>query len=671
MSKRIRYQLWIAAAAGVIFFTNLGATGLWDMDEALYASCAREMYQRGDWVTPRFNGRMFPEKPPLMFWTMIAGFKLFGVNELGARFFSAVMGLGTAMIAFHLGRLLLSARVGLWTGLITASTIIFTVSARAATVDSALTFVTAAAMLMFVLGRRSGIGGQGSEGLGPAALADSIGNPKPTSPFPVSRPLHWPYAVLMYAFIGLAVLAKGPVGMVLPLAVVGLYVLIEGGWRRIFRSVWELRPLTAIVVIAAVAAPWYIMVGLRTDGQWLRGFFLEFNLRPFRQPILGHGEAGSLQHVWAVAVSILYYFYHVPAILFGFFPWSVFIGPTLIYTVQRLRKKKGSELFLDGKIKGSELFFDGKKKGSELFFDGDLPGNSLTPEKIVPTPFLIACCWFGVWFAFWSICKTKLPHYLLPAYPALALLTACWIDRWLVAKEGASHKGGPSPFSPRWPRYAWLSTILAGLGIVVAVPIVAAYYLPGEAIIGLVGLIPIAGGAWCWRLTAKGRKQQAMWVFAVMSVLFLTAAFGFAAQRVDRHQNAEPILEAIRGEKGVRNLLPERPFGCCVKKVPDTFFALATYRFFRESMVYYSGRTVTRCEGDRQEALGELADFIALPGRSYVIATDRCERELEEAFPERLHEIFRHPRFLAPGELIVFRCEDGVAGESGSTKPET
>ena len=139
MSQPVRYQLWIVAAASVIFFTNLGGAALWDMDEALYTTCAREMFQRDDWVVPWFNGQMFPEKPPLMFWTMMAGFELFGVNEFGARFFSAVFGVATALAAFHLGRILFNARVGLWTGLITASTIIFTISARAATVDSALT----------------------------------------------------------------------------------------------------------------------------------------------------------------------------------------------------------------------------------------------------------------------------------------------------------------------------------------------------------------------------------------------------------------------------------------------------------------------------------------------------------------------------------------------------
>ena len=113
MSRLVRYQLWIAAAAGVIFFTNLGGAALFDMDEALYATCAREMLERGNLIVPWFNGAMFPEKPPLMFWTMMGGFELCGgVNELGARFFSAVMGVGTALVAFHLGRILFNRAWG-------------------------------------------------------------------------------------------------------------------------------------------------------------------------------------------------------------------------------------------------------------------------------------------------------------------------------------------------------------------------------------------------------------------------------------------------------------------------------------------------------------------------------------------------------------------------------
>ena len=434
------------------------------MDEALYATCAREMLQRGDWVVPWFNGQMFPEKPPLMFWTMMAGFELFGVNELGARFFSAVFGVATALATFHLGRILFNARVGLWAGLITASTIIFTVSARAATVDSALTLVTTLAFLLFVMAGSSGAAGSGSG--------------SPHRQF-AAAPHALRCAVPMYACIGVAVLGKGPVGMVLPLAAMGLYLLVADGWRNVFRSAWWMRPFTAIVVVAAVALPWYVWVGVRTDGEWLRKFFIEFNLRPFKQPILGHGDASSLDRALAVLVSISYYFYHVPAVLVGFFPWSVFLGPTLVDTVQRIRRR-------------------------DAWRDG---------------------CLLAV------VLVRRVVRVLVDLQDEAAALSAAGLSG-AGAVDGLFHRPladrAGERFARWWLRNAWISMILVGVGMMIAVPIVAAKYLPGEAVLGLVGLIPLVGGGWCWWKTAHGRHRQAAIAFAVTAVVFLTAMFGWA-----------------------------------------------------------------------------------------------------------------------------------------------
>ncbi len=662
MREDLRSQLLIVAAAAAIFFTNLGVAALWDMDEAIYTTCAREMFlgedgHRPDWVVPMFNGRMFPEKPPLMFWTMMAGFELLGVNEWGARFFSAVLGVATALAAFHLGRILFNGRVGLWAGLATASTIIFTVSARAATVDMGLTFATTAAFLLFVLAggtrflqrgssqspKRSGFRGQGSELEGTQTACPEPRTLNPESATGAGDSLNWPYAILMYACIGVAALAKGPV-VVLPLAALGFYLLVINsprpgiplvllygivvgsmlgecagmligrwvtplrlagilpplaalgwhfstavGWRRVCRLAWQMRPLTAIVVVAAVAVPWYVLVVMRTDGRWLREFVLDFNLRPFQQPIQGHGDVSSFGRVSAALVSALFHFFHIPGVLIGFFPWAVFLGPTLVDTVRRVKNVK---------------------KGSDPFYRGCM----------------LASCWFSVWFVFWSLCKTKLPHYLLPAYPALALLTACFIDGWLA--EPAS--------TARWAlRNAWLSIILTGVGLMIALPIVAWIVMPGEAVLGLVGLILVAGGGWCWWNTAQGRHRQAATALALTSVVFLTATFGFAALRVDRHQNAPAIMSALRRDSGQST---EGPVSA----------PIAAYRFFRESMVYYAGHPVTHCDNPSQ-----LREFLAQSGRGYVITTNDYEHEVAEQFPKGFREVFRQPCFLAPGEIVV------------------
>ncbi len=201
--------------------------------------------------------------------------------------------------------------------------------------------------------------------------------------------------LLFYVFLGLAVLAKGPIGFLLPMSALGLFLMIQnyrpkttasrgmdllGVAKRItasfFTSLWQLRPVTGLIVTLAVALPWYAMVAASTHGAWVQTFIFDFCIRPFTQPILGHSGP-----IW----------YYFPAVLVGFFPWSVFLGPACIEVYRRIR---GGHPWRDGLV--------------------------------------LLVCLFGVWFVFWSICSTKLPHYLLPVYPALSLLTACFLEGWIT-----------------------------------------------------------------------------------------------------------------------------------------------------------------------------------------------------------------------------------------------
>jgi 4-amino-4-deoxy-L-arabinose transferase-like glycosyltransferase len=608
MRQLVRHQLWITAAAALVFFTNLGATCLWDLDEALYTSIAREMWQRGDWVVPMYNGDMFPEKPPLMFWLMIGGFKLFGVTEFAARFSSAALGIGTALATYHLGRRLFRPEVGLWAGLIVASTIIFTVSARAATVDTALTFATTLVMLLFVIGRgtegwRQEIGKQGS--------GEKTDAPRSTRYAPLVSWLTW---ASIYALAGVAMLGKGPVGMLLPIASLGLFLLIANQsaaapsaasssaapltwlgrlWayvRALLRpfapanflhTLWQMRPLTALVVVGVVALPWYALVGLRTDGAWLTQFVEKFNLGPFVKPFLGHRGP---------------FFYHFLAVLIGFFPWSVFLGQTVVHAIRQLRDRHPCQ-----------------------------------------AAYVLLACWIGVFFVFWSACSTKLPHYVLPAYPALALLTAAFLDNWLSTAT-LTQRG--------WFRGAMATLIGAGVGMAVALPIVAAIFLPGEGLLGLVGLVLIAGGVVCLVCLEREQRQHMLAAFAVTSVLFITAIFGFAAVRVDRHQHSPALAAEIR-------------------KASAGPPQIAAYGFLQASMVFYAGGTVP-CFDDAEH----LRQFLSTAPQPYIFTTDQYEAEIQQQFPGQLGVLARRPRFLGRGEVLVLSRSANFAA-AHFTSPHT
>ncbi|MFN7629343.1 MAG: ArnT family glycosyltransferase, partial [Pirellula sp.] len=90
----------LCVVAVVVLFWNLGNSRFWDQDEGYYASVAAEMFDRGDWVVPTFNQELCAHKPPMMYWGMLVGFEMFGRNELGARWMSAIFGTLTVLLTY-------------------------------------------------------------------------------------------------------------------------------------------------------------------------------------------------------------------------------------------------------------------------------------------------------------------------------------------------------------------------------------------------------------------------------------------------------------------------------------------------------------------------------------------------------------------------------------------
>ena len=99
-------KAWIFAvfAAALVSFTFINAYPISILDEAKNAEAAREMWASGDYWVPKFNGELRTDKPPLHYYFMLLGFKLFGTTILGARFFSAVMGFITLLATFGFAR---------------------------------------------------------------------------------------------------------------------------------------------------------------------------------------------------------------------------------------------------------------------------------------------------------------------------------------------------------------------------------------------------------------------------------------------------------------------------------------------------------------------------------------------------------------------------------------
>ncbi len=558
----MRPQLLLAAIAGILFFVNLGATHLWDVDEAIFSQAAKEMYERGDAVTPYFNGAVFPDKPPVMYWLMMTAYEAFGTTEFAARFWSAVFGVGSVLLTYRLARLVFSPSVAFWSGLILATSLNFNVIARAATPDSFLTFFCTLAMLLFVAATAKArpLSGEENERNVPWAGQTRF------------EPSWWGWCTV-YAAMGAAVLTKGPVGVVLPTASIGLFLLVmraerlppvdATGWKGVAanqaqwlarilaplyvaRTIWSMRPLTAVAVVLLVAAPWYVLVGMATHGEWLIGFFGVHNFGRFAHAMDDH--SGPI-------------FYYLLAIAIGFFPWSVFTSPTLLHMRRLLRANHPWR-----------------------------PG------------YVLVCSWIVVWVGFFSLAGTKLPSYIIPAYPALALVTGCFVASWI--RE-------PAAVPRLFTRLAWGCVALTGIGLLIGLPIAAHLVLQDEWFLGTLGLIPLVAAILGWVYSERSQPSRSAWTLAAAGAGMWMIVFGFFAVYVDRYQESPAFATRIAAESG------------------ESEPVVRSFHHFRPSYVFYTSSVVEKIESPDDVRVF----FESHPKAAFVITNDRQYTKLAGTLP--------------------------------------
>ncbi|QDU87710.1 Undecaprenyl phosphate-alpha-4-amino-4-deoxy-L-arabinose arabinosyl transferase [Pirellulimonas nuda] len=571
-----RWLPWgVALVAAVVFFTNLGGPLLFDEDEPKNAVCGREMLERGDWVVPTFNAQLRVDKPILIYWVMLVSYSLFGVNEFAARLGSSLAGVGSVVMTYHLGRLLLDRWAGALGATLLASGLMFAALSRASTPDALLICCTTAAFLAFVSGISRLRGGSFS-GDGSALLR--------LSETPLPR-VSW---IAMYAAMGMAVLAKGPVGVVLPLFVIGLWAsLVDidpssrtpvGLWRgvlhglgrrlapaRLLRILLSLRVLPGALIVLTIALPWYVAVGLRTDGAWLAGFLGGHNVGRFMQPMENHRG------------PVIYY---LVAIMVGFFPGSVFLPASITSSVLRVR-------------------------GAD-------------PQR-PSLGFLL--CWIGGYVGFFTLAATKLPNYVTPCYPAVALVTGCWLVRAcrLELPPLRRLRVGFSAFG------------IAGLAVGVGLIVLASTLLKADPWIGLPAVSAMFASTAALVMLYRNNRPRAMACFATGCVLFTTATVSFSAYRASPYQEGPRLAERIAAfEAGA----PE-----------PTRVALCGY--FTPNLVFYLGRPVEQIGADA------IADYLAGPSPGVVLVPGDVFEQIEPNLPEGATVVAEEKRFLRRNGRVV------------------
>ncbi len=340
-----------------------GSTSLFDRDEPRFSRAAVEMVQSGDYLVPKFNGNLRPDKPILIYWLMSAPIRLLGPTEIAVRLPSILGVTASCLLTSLIGRRMFSRRAGFTAALILGTSALPMIMGTLATADGTLLAFTTLAIYAFIELHYGG------------------------STFRNT-------ALLAFA-LGAAQLTKGPVGLAVPLlTVIGTAIFARGDTvSRIPRRIWISFAIAAVIGIAMFLA-WGIPANNATDGEFYKIGVGKHVIDRFIKPAEGHGASTFLLYV----ASLLLY---IPVAIAGLFPWTLHLpGAWTALTRGAIGTRKERSLLLGW---------------------------------IVPT------------FIMMSLVVTKLPHYILPIFPALALTIAATLE---------VHRLKPASLPPRV--HAWL-----------------------------------------------------------------------------------------------------------------------------------------------------------------------------------------------------------------------
>ena len=494
------------------------------------------MAETGDWITPRLYGQPWFEKPVLYYWAAALGFLAHLPPEWAARLPSALAALAAAvaigwLATKHYSR---DGRTGpnpAWLAPVVFSTSVAAIGfARAATPDMLFGAALALAMTSAATALRRTGALQGTPEAPDAHQGDL-----------------WPL-VRFGAFLGLAVLAKGPAAVLLADGAVGLWALATKHWRPAMR----LAHPAAIVAFCIVALPWYIVCA-RRNANFLRIFIFEHNFERYVTPVFHHRQP---------------FWFFGPIVLLALLPWTVLLWSAAREGIRLWRAK----------------------------FWHDSPG-------------LFFACWAVFPVLFFSFSQSKLPSYILPAIPPLALL--CSVGASRAAREsralGASLAVGVG--------LAWIALGVTGVVFARRIPWVRydQAYTPNYMalwsgwVIVLCLLVAVA-------VAAAGFHRRMRLAF-VLSALCTALALGTGTQRIlpvlDVFYSARPHAERLQAARQ-----------------PEHIFTYHLDRSWNYGLAFYLHRVLPEWSPTNSEPALVLT---SLEGLQEIGAKNRLDRPRAEA----------------------------------------
>ncbi len=515
----------------IAWFGNIEYRKLIKPDEGRYAEIAREMAVSGDWLTPRLNAIKYFEKPPLQAWATALAYSTFGVHHWTARLWTALTGLLGVFVIWLTGRRLFGEPAGRCGAMVAASSLLYVALGHISTLDMGLTFFMGCSLCGFLL----------------AQQADT------------SRKSRRFWMAWSWAATAAAMLSKGLVALIVPGMAIFLYAAIQRDWK-----IWlRIEPLLGVLILAFIAAPWFVLVSI-ANPEFPGFFFIHEHFARFLTI-----EHRRDEPIW----------YFLPILLLGLLPWTL----------------------------------------SAL--------AALRPAWQAPSPGFAGTRFLVIWFlailVFFSLSGSKLPSYILPMFPAAALLIGPYLAQ----------------VAPRTFAWQLAPVALGGLALAAVVPFLD-FARPDDIPAELYDRFSIwvQGAAFIVGACSVAAIVLALRSYRIAAVA--TAAMGgllFTQLLLTGHDSLNPLSSAHGLAKKIKPLL-----------APDVpFYNLWTYE---QTLPFYLGRPVTLVEfrdeldfGLRQQpelAISTFAEFEKLwAGHPAAFAMTSWDglRELEgRRFPMRV-----------------------------------
>jgi 4-amino-4-deoxy-L-arabinose transferase-like glycosyltransferase len=430
---------WVLAVVFAVWFLTLNIRHLLPSDEGRYAEIAREMFVSGDWVTIRYNGLKYFEKPPFHLWMTALAYQAFGVGDWQARLWVAISGAAGLLLTMWAARRWYGDRVSWFTGLALLAAPTWNIGSHFNSLDMGVSGALAGVLAGFLLAQH------------PQASLQSRRR----------------WMLFAWSAMALAVLTKGLIGLVLPGLVLVVYSLVARDWM-----LWRrLHIVSGTILFLLLTAPWFWLISTRNP-EFAQFFFIHEHWQRYTSSV--HQRSAP-------------WWYFGPQLIAGFLPW---LGLTT-------------------------------QMGAWL-------RNSAQAREFKPE--LLLAVWAGAILVFFSLSGSKLPGYILPVFPALALLAALALDR-IDAKA--------------WQRQLLGMLLLAGSGLLATLLLQRSddygQWLGAACLVILLGLLL------AWYCNRRGQLSLSITLFAL--AWFAGTTLGLAGHQTLGRSNSGvdlvPAIEAV------------------------------------------------------------------------------------------------------------------------------